>query len=565
MLRASRRPMVAAYDPWMNTTPPVCVWLKRDLRVVDHAALAEAAARSRGGAVFAVFLYEPDVVGQPEWDSSHTEFQRECLADLEPALGQLGVRLVTRKGEAVAMLERLRTETGFGVLVAHEETGTGVTYARDRRVRRWAREAGVEFVELPQTGVVRRLASRNGWNRTWEERMESPQAVVPRSTGRGGLDAIRRLDSAGILGCRDLGLPAESRDRQRGGEQAAVDVIDDFLARRGRHYSGGISSPLSAASSCSRLSPYLAFGAISMRRVWQASEARRLEVAAAASLTTHPRERAELKAWQRSLKAMQSRLHWHCHFMQKLEDEPAIEACNMLRAADGLREEEISAARLAAWQAGRTGYPLVDACMRSLLATGWLTFRMRSLLVSFASYSLWLHWRPTGLHLARHFLDFEPGIHWSQMQMQSGTTGINTLRIYNPTKQALDQDPRGIFIRRWLPELAGVPAAHVHMPWTMPHDTQIAAGCVIGRDYPPPVVDHAAAVREAKRRLAAVRNGDEARAEARSVAQRHGSRRDRRGAMQQDPVRRRLAVERGDGEVPRADRQTLLPFDEAET
>ncbi|MBU6221603.1 MAG: deoxyribodipyrimidine photo-lyase [Planctomycetes bacterium] len=550
----------------MDTPPPVCVWLKRDLRVVDHAALAEAGVRSRGGAVFAVFLYEPEVLGQSEWDSSHTEFQRECLADLEPALGTLGIRLVTRRGEAVAMLERLRAETGFRVLVAHEETGTGVTYARDRRVRRWAREAGIEFVEVPQTGVVRRLASRNGWNRIWEQRMEAPQAAVQRSVGRGGLEAIRRLDSAGMLGCRDLGLPAEAKNRQRGGEQAAVDVLDDFLARRGRHYSGGISSPLSAPSSCSRLSPYLAFGAISMRRVWQASEARRLEVAAAASLATQPRERADLKAWQRSLKAMQSRLHWHCHFMQKLEDEPAIEACNMLRAADGLREAEISAERLAAWQAGRTGYPLVDACMRSLLATGWLTFRMRSLLVSFASYSLWLHWRPTGLHLARHFLDFEPGIHWSQMQMQSGTTGINTLRIYNPTKQALDQDPRGIFIRRWLPELAGVPPAHVHMPWTMPHDTQVAAGCVIGRDYPPPIVDHAAAVRAAKRRLAAVRNGGEARAEARAVAQRHGSRRDRRGAMQQDPIRRRLAAERGDGggEVPRTDRQTLLPFDEGE-
>jgi len=554
---------MAAYDPGMDT-PPVCVWLKRDLRVVDNAALAAAVARSRGGAVFAVFLYEPEVLGQPEWDASHTEFQRECLLDLEPALATRGIRLVTRRGEAVAMLERLRIETGFRLRFAHEETGTGVTYARDRRVRRWAREAGVEFVELPQTGVVRRLASRNGWNRTWEQRMEAPQAVVPRSTGRGGSDAIRRLDSARILGCGDLGLAPESRERQRGGEPAAVDVLDDFLSRRGRHYAGGISSPLSAPTSCSRLSPYLAFGAISMRRVWQASEARRLEVAAAASLTSQPRERVELKAWQRSLKAMQSRLHWHCHFMQKLEDEPAIESCNILRAADGLREDEISAERLAAWQAGRTGYPLVDACMRSLLATGWLTFRMRSLLVSFASYSLWLHWRPTGLHLARHFLDFEPGIHWSQMQMQSGTTGINTLRIYNPTKQALDQDPRGTFIRRWLPELTGVPAAHVHMPWTMPHDTQVAAGCVIGREYPPPIVDHAMAVRAAKRRLAAVRNGREARAEARAVAQRHGSRRDRRGAMQQDPVRRTLAAGHGDadGGVPAADRQTLLPFAE---
>ena len=437
----------------MSSPPPVCVWLKRDLRVADHPALAAAVERARGGAVFAVFLYEPEVLAQPEWDASHTGFQAECLSDLAPALARLGIRLVTRRGEAVAMLEALRSETGFRLLVAHEETGTGVTYSRDRRVRRWAREAGVEMLELPQTGVVRRLASRNGWNRLWEARMESPPAVVSRATGRGGLAVIERL-------------------------------------------------------------------------------------------------------------------HWHCHFMQKLEDEPAIEFHNMLRAVDGLREEPVDAGRLAAWQTGQTGYPLVDACMRSLLATGWLTFRMRALLVSFASYSLWLHWRPTGLHLAQQFLDFEPGIHWSQMQMQSGTTGINTLRIYNPTKQAIDQDPRGIFIRRWLPELAGVPEVYLHMPWTMPLDAQQAAGCRIGRDYPAPIVDHAAAVREAKARLAAARGTSQARAEARGVARRHGSRRDRRGAMQQDPVRRSLAGPEqgraaGSGLAdsrPAGDPQRWLPF-----
>jgi deoxyribodipyrimidine photo-lyase len=543
-----------------DPTPPVCVWLKRDLRVADHPALAAAMARARGGVVFAVFLYEPDVLSQAEWHSSHTEFQRECLVELEAELGRLGIRLVTRRGESVAMFERLRCETGFRLLVAHEETGTGVTYARDRRVRRWARAAGIEFLELSQTGVVRRLESRNGWNRLWETRMEAACAPVPRSTGRGGLASVTRLETAGILGCRDLGQPPDTTDRQRGGERSAGAVLGDFLTRRGRHYSGGISSPLSAPTSCSRLSPFLAFGAISMRRVWQASEARRIDVATA----TNPRDRAELKAWQRSLKAVQSRLHWHCHFMQKLEDEPAIEFHNMLRAADGLREDEVSPERLAAWQAGRTGYPLVDACMRSLVATGWLTFRMRALVVSFASYSLWLHWRPTGLHLARHFLDFEPGIHWSQLQMQSGTTGINTLRIYNPTKQAVEQDPRGVFIRRWVPELVGVPPAYVHMPWTMPADVQQAAGCLIGRDYPPPLVDHAAAVREAKRRLAAVRGNSEARDEARDVARRHGSRRDRRGAMQQDPVRRSLARDAASSTAHRApqapDPQQLLPF-----
>ena len=548
----------------MTVPPPVCVWLKRDLRVTDHAALATAVERSRGGTVFAVFLYEPEVFAQPEWDSSHAAFQAECLRDLEPALARLGIRLVTRRGEAVAMLERLRTETGFTLLVAHEETGTGVTYARDRRVRRWAREAGVEFLELPQTGVVRRLASRNGWNRLWEERMESPMAAVPRALGRGGRAVVERLETSGVLGCSDLGLPPDAKDRQRGGERQAQDVLDGFLSRRGRHYSGGISSPVTAATACSRLSPHLAFGTLSMRHVWQASEARRLEVTAGIAAATTPGERQTLRAWQRSLRAVQSRLHWHCHFMQKLEDEPAIEFQNMLRAADGLREGEVDADRLAAWEAGRTGYPLVDACMRSLVATGWLTFRMRALLVSFAAYSLWLHWRPVGLHLARHFLDFEPGIHWSQLQMQSGTTGINTLRIYNPTKQARDQDPHGIFIRRWLPELAGVPAAYLHEPWAMPAGVQQSAGCRIGRDYPAPIVDHAAAVREAKRRLAEVRGSPAARSQARAVARRHGSRKDRRGAMQQDPVRRDLEREPRDGPPSgrrsSPDPQRRLPF-----
>ena len=544
-----------------ESAAPVCVWLKRDLRVGDHPALAEAVARSRGGCVFAVFLYEPEVLAQPERDPSHAAFERECLIELEPALGRLGIRLVTRRGEAVAMLEQLRRETGFRLLVAHEETGTGVTYARDRRVRRWAREAGVEFLERPQTGVVRRLGSRNGWNRLWEERMEAKRADVPRSTGRGGLATVARLATAGILDGRALGLPDDTKDRQPGGERAAQAVLDDFLSRRGRHYAGGISSPLSAPSSCSRMSPYLAFGAISLRTVWQASEARRREVQARLVEATIPRDRAALQAWQRSLNGVQSRLHWHCHFMQKLEDEPAIEFRNMLRAADGLRETEICPERLAAWQAGRTGYPLVDACLRSVVATGWLTFRMRALVVSFASYSLWLHWRPTGLFLARHFLDFEPGIHWSQLQMQSGTTGINTLRIYNPTKQAIEQDPGGVFIRRWVPELAGVPKAYVHMPWTMPADVQGRTGCVIGRDYPAPLVDHAAAVREAKRRLAIVRQAPEARREARGVATRHGSRRDRRGAMQQDPVRRTLGRDLPPPKPPpAADSQRRFPF-----
>ena len=163
--------------------------------------------------------------------------------------------------------------------------------------------------------------------------------------------------------------------------------------------------------------------------------------------------------------------------------------------------------------------------MRCLAATGWLNFRMRAMLVSFAAYHLWLHWRPVGMHLATKFVDFEPGIHWSQTQMQSGVTGINTVRIYSPTKQLQDQDPDGVFVRRWVPELAGVPTKLLAEPFQMTRAEQDAAGCVIGGDYPAPVVEHKAAVQAAKDRVYAARRTDEAKAEAKRVYEQHGSRR----------------------------------------
>jgi deoxyribodipyrimidine photo-lyase len=208
-----------------------------------------------------------------------------------------------------------------------------------------------------------------------------------------------------------------------------------------------------------------------------------------------------------ALRGFAGRLRWHCHFMQKLEDEPGIEFYNFARMCDGLREDEFNDANFAAWCEGRTGYPMVDACMRTLVATGWLNFRMRAMLVSFASYHLWLHWRQTGM-----FLDYEPGIHWSQMQMQSGTTGINTLRMYSPTKQAQDQDPQGLFIRRWVPELTRVPLPYLAEPWKMDVSVQHMAGCTIGVDYPFPIVNDKQAMQAAKDRMYGLRKTAEARA-----------------------------------------------------
>jgi deoxyribodipyrimidine photo-lyase len=441
------------------------VWFKRDLRVTDHRPLFEAARR---GPVLPLFLREDEVTSAPDWSPLHEEFQRAALWNLDDGLRRLGAGLVVRRGEAVAVLEDLRRELGPVALWAHEETGNGITYARDRRVRKWARETGVPFTEIPQNGVVRRLRSRDGWARQWEARMAEPVAARP-----------DRLAPAVVPGL--VLEPARL--------VPAADVLESFLTDRGRRYTFEMSSPLTAERACSRLSEYLAWGVVSMREVVQRTRAH-------AATIDDPE-------WKRSLRSFDARLHWHCHFMQKLEDEPRIEFENFVRAFDGMRENDFRADWFQAWAEGRTGYPFVDACMRYLRATGWINFRMRAMLVSFASYHLWLHWREPALHLARLFRDYEPGIHYSQVQMQSGTTGINTIRIYNPTKQGLDQDPTGEFIRRWVPEVAG--RADVHAPYA-------------------PIVDHAEAVRLARARLGEARRRAGAWAERREVAARHGSR-----------------------------------------
>jgi deoxyribodipyrimidine photo-lyase len=154
--------------------------------------------------------------------------------------------------------------------------------------------------------------------------------------------------------------------------------------------------------------------------------------------------------------------------------------------------------------------------MRALDKSGWINFRMRAMLKSFASYHLWLPWRDSGLHLARQFVDSEPGIHWPQVQMQSGTTGINTVRIYNPVKQGHDQDPTGIFVRAWLPELASVPGGFIHEPWRWPGSTSLP--------YPSPIVDNAAAMRASRDAVHAVRRSADHREAAHRIVARHGSR-----------------------------------------
>jgi deoxyribodipyrimidine photo-lyase len=478
------------------------VWFKRDLRVHDHAPLA--AAQTYRDAL-ALFIIEPQWLQSPECDASHVHFALECLAELRAALARRGLPLLVRVGSALTVLAQLRQELAYTQLLSHEETGSAWSYARDVQVAAWCQAQNIGWQEFNQTGVVRRLRSRSGWAQRWQARMNMPLQLLS-----GGFTPATPLNQPALPTLVSLGLESNNKLLQAPGEKAARQLLQSFVQVRGMNYRKALSSPLSAEDGCSRLSAHLAFGTISMRTVHQATEVAMRD-------TPEPRLAYDLRGFA-------GRLRWHCHFMQKLEDEPAIEFHNFARVCDGLRENDFNEIHFAAWCEGRTGYPMVDACMRSLRATGWLNFRMRAMLVSFASYHLWLHWRQTGLFLARQFLDFEPGIHWSQMQMQSGTTGINTLRIYSPTKQARDQDPEGVFIRRWVHELSRVPLPYLAEPWKMEESVQRMSNCVIGVDYPRPILNEKEAMKAAKDRLYGLRKTDESRLEASGVQARHGSR-----------------------------------------
>jgi deoxyribodipyrimidine photo-lyase len=514
------------------------VWFKRDLRIGDHAPLMEALQQCP---VLGLYLYEPELLESPEWDASHSRFIAEALRELESEWTRRGGCLLLRRGEAVEQLERLHRETGFARLWSHEETGNRLTFDRDLRVARWCRERGIDWQERRQDGVVRRLRSRDGWAERWARSMSGRIESSPEVLGSGRPTG---LVSDGVLGPEQLGLgPVIPIELQRGGETAAREVLGSFLEERGVGYRAEMSSPLTAWTACSRLSAHLAWGCVSMRTVHQAAGHRQESLRAMLS-AGEPLDRR----WSGALASFQARLRWHCHFMQKLEDEPRIEFENFNPVYDGLREafteSEEGQQRLEAWRQGRIGFPMVDACLRAVRATGWLNFRMRALVMSVASYHLWLHWRPTAIHLARCFLDFEPGIHFSQAQMQSGTTGINTVRIYSPARQALEQDPKGVFIRRWVPELAGVPDVFLAEPWRMTRSQQEAARCGIGVDYPAPRVDPRRSVIQAKERIARVRSSIAAREASRRVYLRHGSRKGHtfRGADAEARYRQGLLV-----------------------
>jgi deoxyribodipyrimidine photo-lyase len=413
--------------------------------------------------------------------------------------------------EMIALLERLSQEYHIYHLYSHQETGTRDTYDRDIAVAKYCKAKGIDWQESQTNGVQRGLKNRKHWQRDWRETMSLP-VFQPQLAS---MNAIELSDALYLqLGCHSptaTQLEIQS-GMQPGGATYAHQYLQTFLYDRISNYASAISKPEASRRSCSRLSAYLAWGCISMREVVQAASA--------------------LEGNKRNRSFFLSRLFWHCHFIQKFEMECRIETENLNGGFDTIRVE-IDPIKVQAWKEAKTGIPLVDACMRCVCATGYLNFRMRSMLVSFLTHHLFQPWQAGAAHLAQQFLDYEPGIHYPQFQMQAGTMGINTIRIYNPIKQALDHDSEGIFIKKWLPELASVPTTHIHAPWRMTMLEQQFVGVAIGLDYPLPIIDVERAAASARDAIWAVKKSLPVKQQNQKILKKHTHRK----MEQENPLR----------------------------
>ena len=457
------------------------VWFKRDLRLSDHQPLLRASEGKLP--VLLIYFYEPSLINYADSDERHWRFAQQSLICLNKMLAPFSHCIHTIHSEVLPALQKLVEVFEVNTIFSHEEIGNHITYLRDQWVAKFCKEKNIIWNEYPTNGVIRGLKNRKVFSKKWMQTMSEP------------MYSVEFEDVATIQLPNDLLAPfantyESNRQFQPGGPTLANQYLSSFLYDRKAGYSKYISKPEESRRSCSRLSPYLAWGNLSMKQVYQAS-------LVAITKTGD----------KRNLGFFINRLHWHCHFIQKFESECRIEFENLNTGFDEIRNQT-NRKLVTAWENAQTGYPLIDACMNCVKNTGYLNFRMRSLLVSFFTHHLWQPWQAGAHFLAKQFLDYEPGIHYPQFQMQAGTMGVNTIRIYNPVKQSIDHDPEGIFIKKWVPALRDVPVEFIHQPWLMPPEDQIANGFKMGEDYPLPVVDIQQTARYARLYLWQTKNSE---------------------------------------------------------
>lgn len=441
------------------------VWLKRDLRTKDHQPFFEA-EKSKIPYI-TIFIFEPSLISHPDTSLRHLQFQYFSIMDMNLVLDKSNQKVEIFWGEAKDIFADLLNQFNIKQVFSYQETGIQKSFDRDIFLKKYFNSYSIIWSEFQRDGVVRGKKNRNGWDKQWFGFMHAPLFVndfKPKTNLE--INNNFQIPTKNLEEFKNY-----SKEMQPGGESNGIKYLQSFVAERGNNYSKFISKPHESRKSCGRLSPYLAWGNLSIRLVYH-------------FVKTYSSEKLNKKPFDNFL----TRLHWHCHFIQKFEMECRYETECVNRGYE-LLEFDKNEELLNAWKTGQTGFPIVDACMRCLIQTGWINFRMRAMVVSFLCHHLLLNWKDGVYHLAQLFLDYEPGIHYLQFQMQAGTTGINTIRIYNPIKNSLEHDSLGKFIYKWVPELQKIDVLNVHQPWNLSELEQQFIGFKLGVNYSFPVVN----------------------------------------------------------------------------
>lgn len=471
-------------------TPPIIHWFRRDLRLSDHLALAAAAAA--GGPILPIFIYDPALLDSPRLSRPRLKFLLAGLAALDEAIRARGGRLLYRVGEPGRVLRNLAQVSGARALMLSRDY---TPYAR-RRDERLAEAIGIPvyayddaLLAAPGTALTdarQPYTVFTPFRKRWLSLPKSDSVATPAPglfvppqaaaalndhphTERAFLHGIPHDRAAAPA---DFGQ-AETIAIPQAGEDAAQARLAAFIARRiadydeGRHRLPALSADDSDGGT-SFLSPYLRLGLLSPRQAYWAAQA------------AYPT--AETESARKGIEAWVSELIWREFYMHVLYHFPHVMRGSFRPEYDALQWRE-APDEFAAWQAGMTGYPVVDAAMRQLTAMGWLPNRARMIVASFLTKDLLIDWRRGERHFMDWLIDGDPAANNGGWQWTAGvgTDASPYFRIFNPVAQSQKFDPDGVYLRRWLPELRDVPTAHLHTPWTAPTPP---------KGYPPPIVDH---------------------------------------------------------------------------